>query len=75
MTNLYLKLLVTNGDRTLTRYDDNSLYISGCKSHLMSRFYGSWVKLKVHFVIITNIKNQSRNYKFLLMIATILNTK
>jgi len=34
------------GDPASTRDEDNSLYISGCKPHLMSQFYGVELGLK-----------------------------
>jgi len=39
------------GDPTSTRDWDISLYISGCKPHLMSRpVLWGWVRLKAHFL-------------------------
>jgi len=35
-----------HGDHTSTRDYDISLYISGCKSHLISQFYGIELNLK-----------------------------
>jgi len=40
------KFLGFVGDLTSTRDEDNSLYISGCKPHLMSQFYGVELGLK-----------------------------
>jgi len=44
-------ILLTVGDPTSTRDKDISLYISGCKPHLIEPVLWGWVRLKVHFVI------------------------
>jgi len=38
------------GDPTSTRNQTNLLYINEYKSLLISRFYGGWVRFKVHFI-------------------------
>jgi len=46
------------GDSTSTRDEDNSLYISGCKPHLIEPVLWGWVRLKVHFVIKPTFNSQ-----------------